>query len=176
MIVWAAEAGANGSSWVDAVKLWADIGASVAVIAGLIFAAHQVWYRHQEAKRVERREEERRVRAHVTARFGRRRAEWPDGQARDDYYFILENRSEAPAFNVSTEMTSVGDDEPPQLLAEDDEFPIPRLDPGAEYPIQMIVVIGSALLVNVDVRWQDAPMPDEDDSTEQHVRLQLRVA
>lgn len=78
---------------------------------------------------------------------------------RDYRYIFLANHGEAPARDVTFELTGpegeeVGGD--PLQDVEDDEFPLPTLDPGTEYPLPFrLSPSETQMRLRAHVEWDD---------------------
>jgi hypothetical protein len=102
----------------------------------------------EEARRQE--EVQARLAADVVAAF----ETFISSRGTKGYQFILGNRGPAIAEDVSFEFVRTGGGETPGLVMEGHHFPI-RLDPGQQYAVHAIMVMGTAPAVEVVLRWRD---------------------
>jgi type II secretory pathway pseudopilin PulG len=97
--------------------------------------------------------------AALQARSAAVTAQWQDtGPA-----LIVHNRGQAPAIDVTVEVTSATPGGlPPRLPSGDDRLAMERLEPGQSHAIPLTAPYGMAAVIQAAVRWRDGAGPHED--------------
>jgi hypothetical protein len=111
----------------------------------------------EEARRTDEVGEQRQ--AALAARSAAVTAQWQDtGPA-----LIVHNRGQAPAIDVTVEVTSATPGGlPPRLPSGADRLAMERLEPGQSHAIPLTDPYGMAAVIQVAVRWRDGAGPHED--------------
>jgi hypothetical protein len=137
------------------------------LLLGLL-AVLGVWLQRRVTRiEQQRREEEIRTqkRADLTARFDSKPN--PNPRLRvPEYRLVLHNLGPAAARDVRFKIVALGDAPPPTLAdgrASDfaNAQPIALMDPGGEFPLQVLVLAGTARIVDVALHWTDEEGPKE---------------
>jgi hypothetical protein len=156
---------ATGGGGIDIAGSWVELLSFL--LLGLL-AVLGVWLQRRVTRiEQQRREEEIRTqkRADLTARFDSKPTPTPRLRV-PDYRLVLHNLGPAAARDVRFKIVALSDDPPPTLAdgrASDfaDAQPIALMDPGGEFPLQVLVLAGTARIVDVALHWTDEEGPKE---------------
>jgi len=106
----------------------------------------------------------------LVARVDREREPRTDGRGRIKYStnwrLVIENTGSSNAEQLVFELTPVGDGEPPVPIEAD--HPVERLAPGNSVAYHLIVVMGTAMQTDIELRWKEG---DREFNDVQTIRL-----
>jgi len=130
----------------------------VAVLA-LAFTAYSFFRQYGLQQRLAAIEEDRRredVASSLQAEVGARFESYLSGTTPDheNYQLVLSNAGSARAEEVTVELVGPIEGNAPDLMMKGHSFPI-ALDPGQEYTIAAVEVMGAPPSVDVLLRWED---------------------
>jgi hypothetical protein len=79
---------------------------------------------------------------------------------------VIENTGSGSAKQLTFELVGVGDGEPPTVLESD--HPVQRLAPGNSVAYHLVVVMGTAMQSDIELRWREG---DREFTDVQTIRL-----